>query len=83
MLGLPEVEALKTKIGRELDAKSVLEVTNAVGEVADKIRLYLGITTLTSLLTGVASALWALALGLDLALVWGVLNFLLNYIPVV
>jgi len=34
-------------------------------------------------MTGIASALWPLLLGLDLALVWGVLNFLLNYIPVI
>ena len=47
------------------------------------MRSYIGVTTLTSLITGVASAAWALALGLELALVWGVLNFLLNYIPVV
>jgi predicted PurR-regulated permease PerM len=26
---------------------------------------------------------WALTVGLDLALVWGVLNFLLNFVPVV
>ena len=83
VLGLPEVGALKIKLARELDADAVDEVAKAVGEIGGKIRLYLGITTLTSLLTGIASTLWAFALGVDLALVWGVLNFLLNYIPVV
>jgi len=54
-----------------------------VSAIAVKVRQYLGITTVTSLLTGILSAAWAFAMGLDLALVWGVLNFLLNYIPVV
>jgi predicted PurR-regulated permease PerM len=40
-------------------------------------------TVLTSLITGVASAAWSFAVGLDLALIWGVLNFLLNFIPVI
>jgi predicted PurR-regulated permease PerM len=40
-------------------------------------------TVVTSLITAVASVLWAYAAGLDLAVMWGVLNFLLNFIPVV
>lgn len=40
-------------------------------------------TALTSLLTGIASGAWAFAVGLDLALIWGVLNFLLNFVPVI
>lgn len=83
VLGLPEVPALRRKLREVLGADERREVVEAVDEIAGKIRDYLGTTTLTSLLTGVASALWALVTGLDLALVWGVLNFLLNYIPVV
>ncbi len=83
VLGLPEVPALRQKIHDAFGAGEQREVVHAVDEVAGKIRQYLGVTTVTSLLTGIASALWAFAVGLDLALVWGVLNFLLNYIPVV
>ncbi len=82
VLGLPEVEALTKKLSSELDANSGREITDVVSEIANKIRLYLGITTLTSVLTGIACGLWAAIWGLDLAVVWGVLNFLLNYIPV-
>ncbi len=83
VLGLPQVPALRKKIHEQFDASDQREMTETVGEIASKVRYYLGITTVTSLITGVASALWAFAVGLDLALVWGVLNFLLNYIPVV
>lgn len=83
VLGLPEVPALRRKLQDAFGADERREVTQAADEIAGKIRDYLGTTTLTSLITGVASALWALIMGLDLALVWGTLNFLLNYIPVV
>ena len=82
VLGLPQVPALRKKIQEEFDASDQREITGTVAEIASKVRRYLGITTVTSVITGVASALWAFAVGLDLAIVWGVLNFLLNYIPV-
>lgn len=83
VLGLPEIESLKRKIGEEFSEDSRIQIMGVIDEIASKVRLYLGITTLTSLLTGIASGLWAVLFGLDLALVWGILNFLLNYIPVV
>jgi predicted PurR-regulated permease PerM len=83
ILGLPEVSVLRTKLRATVDEGDRHEVLDTTEKVAEKIRLYLGTSTVMSLLTGVASALWAFTVGLDLALVWGVLNFLLNYIPVV
>lgn len=83
IFGLPEVPALRAKIHGVLTAADQQELIDTVDEIAGKIRQYLGVTTLTSLITGVASALWALAIGLELAFVWGVLNFLLNFIPIV
>lgn len=83
VLGLPEVKAMAEKMEREFDADTARNITDVIAEIAAKVRLYLGITTLTSLLTGVACGVWTAMLGLDLALVWGVLNFLLNYVPVV
>lgn len=83
VLGLPEIPALRRKLQAAFGADKRSEVTQAADEIAGKIRDYLATTTATSLITGVASTLWALATGLDLALVWGTLNFLLNYIPVV
>ncbi len=82
LFGLPEVASMKMKLRSELNSKSRQETIEAVEQVAEKVRAYLGVTTITSLLTGVAATLWALLLGIDLALVWGILNFLLNYIPI-
>lgn len=83
VLGLPEVPALRQKLHGALSAADRKELIDIVDEIAGKIRQYLGTTALTSVITGVASALWAFAVGLELALVWGILNFLLNFIPLI
>lgn len=69
-LGLPEVPIPRRKLQAAFGADKRSEVTQAADEIAGKIPDYLATTTLTSLITGGASALWALAIGLDLALVW-------------
>ena len=48
---------------------------------ASSLQHYLYLKTLTSLLTGACIAVWAAVLGLDFPLLWGLLAFLLNYIP--
>ena len=80
---IPAVPGLRDKVRERLQESERHELLGTVGEIADKVRSYLWTMTVTSLITGVASWLFALAVGLDLALVWGVLNFLLNYIPLV
>ena len=47
----------------------------------DRMNAYVKIKTLTSLGTGILVSLWLLILGVDYALLWGVLAFLLNYVP--
>jgi len=44
---------------------------------------YLGIKTIVSLATGVAAGLLTWAIGLDFPLLWGMLAFLLNYVPTI
>jgi predicted PurR-regulated permease PerM len=83
VLGLPEVPHFRDKIRREFGTADRRELLDTVDEIGDKIRQYVGVTTLASIITGVGSALLAVAFGLDLAFVWGVLNFLLNYVPVI
>ncbi|MGH8608917.1 MAG: AI-2E family transporter, partial [Gammaproteobacteria bacterium] len=53
------------------------------GQIAEKIRKYMLIRTLASVVTGLAVFLFTLAIGLDLAVAWGILSFVLNYIPYV
>jgi AI-2 transport protein TqsA len=47
----------------------------------ERMSAYIKIKTLTSLATGVLVTIWLLILGVDYALLWGVLAFLLNYVP--
>jgi predicted PurR-regulated permease PerM len=45
------------------------------------IQRYMKIKTVTSLATGIAIAVWLAILGVDYPLLWGLLAFLLNYVP--
>ncbi len=83
ILGLPEIPPMAGRLREQLDREERSEVFEVISEIAEKCRLYMGVSVITSLMTGAASAAWAFALGLDLALIWGVLNFLLNFIPVI
>lgn len=47
----------------------------------DNVKRYLAIKTSTSLLTGVSIGLWVFLVGVDYPVLWGLLAFLLNYIP--
>ena len=47
----------------------------------DGVQRYLGIKTLISVVTGAAAGMLAAAMGLDFPILWGMLAFLLNYIP--
>jgi AI-2 transport protein TqsA len=52
-----------------------------IATAARDVQRYLFIKTLVSLATGLLIGLWCLVLGLDFPLLWGLLAFLLNYIP--
>jgi predicted PurR-regulated permease PerM len=54
---------------------------NRFAGVTTEVQQYLAIKTGTSLATGAVIATWVAILGLDFAIVWGLLAFLLNYIP--
>ncbi|MDX2368489.1 MAG: AI-2E family transporter [Colwellia sp.] len=52
-----------------------------VNHVLSKIRHYLAIKTASSLLTGVLISILLVIIGVDYPFLWGMLAFLLNYIP--
>jgi AI-2 transport protein TqsA len=56
-------------------------VGGALGQAGDKVQRYLLIKTIVSAATGVLAGVWVHALGLDFPVMWGLLAFLLNYIP--
>jgi predicted PurR-regulated permease PerM len=51
--------------------------------IGAEVQRYLAIKTLTSLTTGILIGLWALIIGLDFPLFWGLTAFLLNFIPTI
>ena len=48
---------------------------------AENVKQYVVIKTITSLATGGILALWLMVLGVDYPLLWGLLAFMLNYVP--
>lgn len=57
------------------------QVMDYISEVAHSIKRYLAIKTLISLATGLTAGGMVALLGVDFAILWGLLAFLLNYIP--
>lgn len=54
---------------------------NKYTQITAGVNRYLGIKTLTSLVTGVIIAVWLAVQGVDYPIMWGVFAFLLNFIP--
>ena len=61
--------------------KSNTETLLYFDKIGDSIRHYLSIKTLTSLLTGFLIWLCLFIIGVDYAIIWALIAFLLNYIP--
>ena len=53
----------------------------AFSELILSIRRYLSITTSTGLVIGLLNAILLMSLGVDFAVLWGILGFLMNFIP--
>jgi AI-2 transport protein TqsA len=80
-LGLPEVASFARKI-RSLDNVEVGRVLLQGGTLTGaKIRRYMLVRTQMSAITGLLVFAAAWAAGLPLAMEWGVIAFVLNYIP--
>ncbi|MGF1495452.1 MAG: AI-2E family transporter [Elainellaceae cyanobacterium] len=56
---------------------------HAVSNTSAALRRYLLVMAFTSFLTGVLTWLWCFILGVDLAYVWGLLAFVLNFVPTI
>ncbi len=61
--------------------KGTADSIDSVRTVGDSIRHYLSIKTVTSLFTGVLIAIGLALIGVDFPILWGLVAFLLNYIP--
>ncbi|HJK89654.1 MAG TPA: AI-2E family transporter [Polyangiaceae bacterium LLY-WYZ-15_(1-7)] len=77
---LIEATTLKRKILRVVTDNADLEALNEAGR---EVKGFLVVKLGTSLATGVVVGVWCHVLDVDLPLLWGLLAFLLNFIPTV
>lgn len=76
---LLEIDSISIKIKAILeDDSGSLAYLNVIG---DSIRHYLSIKTMTSLMTGIFIWISLEIIGVDYAIIWALIAFLLNYIP--
>ena len=81
VLLLLEVAQYRKKVRKAFSNRTGDRLIRAVGNTSEKLRRYLWVMTLTSILTGVLTVIWCFIVGVDLAFVWGIIAFVLNYIP--
>ncbi|GBE09105.1 MAG TPA: AI-2E family transporter [Gammaproteobacteria bacterium] len=55
--------------------------TNQISGFLESVNKYMAIKSLTSLLTGILIAIWLWVFDIEYSLLWGLLAFILNYIP--
>jgi AI-2 transport protein TqsA len=81
VLGLLEVDIARQNIERLKNAKLRQSLLIAAEDIAEKFQKYMLVRSTMSLLTGVVVWCFALIAGIELATAWGVIAFVLNYIP--
>jgi AI-2 transport protein TqsA len=81
ILGLMEVDQVGRRIKKLESQYPHLQLSQAAEQIAGQFRKYMVIRSVASILTGFVTFCFALIVGLDLAPAWGVITFVLNYIP--
>ena len=80
VLGLLEVDVLRRQMLR-MPGETAPALLRAAAATAQKFRVYMLVRTIMSVVTGLCVWGFASFMGLDLAAEWGVIAFVLNYIP--
>ena len=80
-LALAEIDAVRARVRARFDEAKAERLLEAGSEITHTVRHYFLAKSVTSLITGTATLLLTLAFGLDLAWIWGMLAFLLEYVP--
>lgn len=78
---LLEVDEYRDRTQAAFSSSTSDHVINAFASMSRKLRRYFTVMTFTSVLTGSLTLLWCWILGVDLALVWGLVAFVLNFVP--
>ncbi len=78
---LAEREGFQGRLRRSLGRKKSAPVLEALGQINKSMQHYLGLKTAISGLTGFLVGITLVLFGIDFALLWGTLAFVLNFIP--
>jgi AI-2 transport protein TqsA len=81
-LSMAEVRDFEVRLAKHLRRRQQDEVIDTVREIASRVRRHMVALTITSALSGLITGLFTWAVGLELAPLWGLLTFLLNYIAI-
>src|SRR5918999_798294 len=83
LLGLLEVREIEARVARGFRPAVSDAIMRTGSEIAVQFRQYLVAIVASSAVGGLATGLFALVMGVDLALLWGIMSGLLNLIPTV
>jgi predicted PurR-regulated permease PerM len=81
VLGLLEIDAFGQRVRQMSNQAAARVIHDGTEAAAAKLRSYMLVRTLMSLLTGFLVWVFAAAIGLNYAAEWGVIAFVLNYVP--
>jgi predicted PurR-regulated permease PerM len=65
------------------EIKSGNKYLERIFKASGMLRSYVQFTTVVGLATGILDTIWFLLLGVDFAILWGILAFLLSYVPTI
>jgi len=83
LLGLLEVREIEARVARGFRPTVADGIMRIGGEIAVQFRQYLIAIIATSAVGGLATGLFSFAMGVDLAVLWGIVSGLLNLVPTV
>ena len=78
---LAERDGMENRLKNAFGNRRAGRIIRVGGRISQSIEEYLGLKTLISLLAGILTTIALLLFGVQFALLWGVLAFLLNFIP--
>ena len=80
---LLELIPLRLKLEQVMGKVQRQKFAHALSQMTWKLSRYAWVTVLISLVTGLLTTLWCTLLGIEFAFVWGVISFLLNFVPTI
>jgi predicted PurR-regulated permease PerM len=81
LFGLNEVVSFRKKLEQNFCDDISQSINDSFNNIAEQFQRYLVTKTVVSAITGLSTGMFTWLLGLDFAFIWGLVAFLLNYIP--